>query len=340
MLINSQHNFSWITSGASNGIDLSRDAGAASILVCGNGSRYLLTNNIEMERMLAEQVQAGAFEPVEYPWQDERSSKALVMDKAKQLVAGEIACDESIENKIAECRYSLTEQERERFRELGRNASEAMMSTVNNISPGQTEIEMAETLRHEMACGGMSSIVTLVAADDRIARYRHPIPSANQWKKELLLVTCARRHGLVASLSRVITAGKPSDGLRQKTDSAAFVHASLLNATKCGASGRELYRTAQRAYEQCGYANEIDLHHQGGAAGYRTRDWVAHPASNESVKPYQAFAWNPSITGTKAEETVIVAGESVEIITAVPGQPSITTQIDGHEFHSPGIISI
>lgn len=339
VLINSQHNFSWITGGASNGIDLGRDAGAASILVCSNGRRYLLTNNIEMQRMVEEQVSISDFEPIEYHWRDEKASTAFVLDKAKQLVAGEIAGDTTLESQIAECRYSLTEPERARFRELGRDAGKAMTRTIENVSPGLSEIEIALVLRHEFAKDEIASIVTLVAADERIAKYRHPIPTVNRWDKELLLVICAKRHGLVASLSRVLTVGRPGDDLRQKTDAAAFVHASLLNATKCGAVGHELYAVAQVAYEQCGYGNEIDLHHQGGAAGYRTRDWVAHPASRESVQPYQAFAWNPSITGTKVEETCIV-DDGVEIITAVPGQPSITTLIDGHEYHSPGIISI
>ena len=62
-------------------------------------------------------------------------------------------------------------------------------------------------------------------------------------------------------------------------------------------------RSAAKAYAEKGFADEIDLHHQGGAAGYRTREWVAHPNANDVVRNDQAFAWNPSITGTKVEET-------------------------------------
>ena len=340
VLINGQHNFAWITGGASNGIDLSQGAGAASIMVCSTGKRFLLTNNIEMQRMLNEQLSGSDFEPVEYSWQDEKASSSYVIEKARQLVNGEVTTDTFIENKLAECRYSLTEAERERFRKLGRDASDAMVETVAQVSPGQSEIRIAERLRQELAARRIASIVTLVAADERIAKYRHPDPTDNVWGKELLLVTCAKRHGLIASLSRIVTVGEPGEDLKQKTEAAAFVHASLLNATKVGTTGRKLYATAQRAYEQSGHAGEIDLHHQGGSAGYRTRDWVAHPASGESVMMHQAFAWNPSITGTKVEETCIVGNDRVEIITAQPGQPTITTMIDGHEYHSPGIISI
>ena len=56
VLINSQHNFAWATAGANNGIDLSRENGAASIFIRNDGKKFILTNNIEMPRMLAEEV--------------------------------------------------------------------------------------------------------------------------------------------------------------------------------------------------------------------------------------------------------------------------------------------
>ncbi len=55
VLITSQHNFSWLTAGGSNGIDLTRESGAAAIFVRNDGKRYLLANRIEMPRLLAEE---------------------------------------------------------------------------------------------------------------------------------------------------------------------------------------------------------------------------------------------------------------------------------------------
>ena len=155
-----------------------------------------------------------------------------------------------------------------------------------------------------------------------------------------MLVTCARRGGLIASLSRIVCAGSVPDELRRRTDAVARVNARLLAATRPGAVGSELYAAAAAAYNEEGFEGEERLHHQGGACGYRTRDWVAHPASAETVQVEQAFAWNPSITGTKAEETCMASAEGVEILTTTPEWPHIPVRLDGREFPTPDVLAL
>lgn len=347
VLLNAQHNFSWITGGASNGIDLSRENGAASVLVRRDGQRFLLASNIEMPRMFSEEVSRDDFELVEYPWQDEKTSGDFLIEKARALTDQAMATDivihstaPTIEAKIAPCRYELTDDEIVRFRELGTDAGESIRDVVAKISPGETEIEIAAKMRAELGARNIASVVTLVAADERITKYRHSVPTDNRWRKTLLLVTCAKRNGLIASLSRIVCVGDVPSDLREKTEAAAFVNASLWNATRPGVSGAQLYQFAADAYASIGFADEIDKHHQGGAAGYKTREWVAHPKSAEIVQTNQAFAWNPSLTGTKVEETVIVTPNGVDVITTSPEMPAITTEIEGQKYRSPGIIEL
>ena len=89
-----------------------------------------------------------------------------------------------------------------------------------------------------------------------------------------------------------------------------------------------------RAYTDAGYGDDILRHHQGGAIGYRARDWVAHPQSQEVVEERQAFAWNPTVTGTKVEDTALVLGDRIEVITSTPDWPSI--DIEG-ELKASGV---
>lgn len=349
VLINAQHNFAWLSGGKSGGIDLSKENAACFLLIRNDGKRFILANNIEMSRFLTEEISAEDFEPVEFSWQEEKASGDFFIEKAKSLLSDNknLASDlflhnviRPIENLISRCRYSLTEAEIERYRELGNDAGRAVENAIQIINKGETEIEIARKTRNELAKFKINSVVTLVGADSRIEKFRHPIPTENRWKKVLLIVVCAKREGLITSLSRIVCVGAVSGELRRKTEASAYVFAKMLDATKTGTTGAEIYKITAEAYAEKGFAAEINLHHQGGATGYKTRDWVAHPQSKDEVFPNQAFAWNPSITGTKAEETALVLENEIEIITATPNFPSFSVEINGKTFHSPDILSL
>lgn len=349
VLLGSQHNFAWLTAGGSSGIDLSREQGACALLVRADGKRFVLASRIEMARLLEEELAGAGFEPAEFGWEEEKASPAFVADLASSLLEGGAGLGSDLpagpgvkvlEGAVARCRYQLTAAELARFRLLGRDAGEVVGEVARGLEPGETEAEVARRLCDALAARGMRSVVTLVAADERLSKFRHPLPTARRWERVLMLVTCARRGGLIASLSRIVCAGQAPDELRRRTLAAARVNARLLAATRPGALGSELYRTAADSYADEGFEGEERLHHQGGACGYRTRDWVAHPASREAVQLNQAFAWNPSVTGSKVEETCLASAAGVEILTTTPDWPQITVRLDGREYHSPDVLAL
>jgi Xaa-Pro dipeptidase len=351
VLINAQHNFSWLTAGSTNGIDMSREPGACALLVRLDGKRFVLANRIEMARILTEELAAGGdFEPVEFSWEEEKANPTFLADRARTLLNDgnvrlgsdlSLAPDVStVEGAIARCRYELTASEIERFRRLGTDAGQAIGGLMKSLTPGLSEREVAGRAANALAAYGIHAVVNLVAADERIGNYRHPVPTEKKWERVLMVVVCARRGGLIASLTRIVSAGPVSDDLRRRTLAAAKVNAQLLEATRPGATGGELYNVAARAYLAEGFAGEQHLHHQGGAAGYRTRDWVAHPLSEEQVHLHQAFAWNPSITGTKVEETTIVSVEGIETITSTTAWPQIAVRAGGREYLAPDVLTL
>ncbi|HEX8146477.1 MAG TPA: M24 family metallopeptidase [Pyrinomonadaceae bacterium] len=344
-----QPNFAWLTAGGDNGIDTSREQGACALVVGADGRRFVLASRIELARMLEEELAGADFEPVEFGWEEEKASPTFLADLAAKVVGGgaPLGSDlplspngRAIDGAVSRCRYQLTPPESERFGRLGRDAGEVLGEVARSLTPGVGENEVARRLGDALAARGMRSVVTLVAADERIAKFRHPVPTEKSWRRVVMLVTCARRQGLIASLSRIVCAGEVPEELRRRMNASARVNAKLLAATRPGAVGSELYRVAADAYAGEGFPGEERLHHQGGAAGYRTRDWVAHPASAETVEPNQAFAWNPTVTGSKAEETCIVSAEGVEVITQSPDWPQIPVRVGGREYLSPDVLSL
>lgn len=348
VLLGMQHNFAWITGGRANGVDLSREVGVATVLVAADGRRWLLANAIEMPRFLAEELPDGDFTPVEFPWAEPMAAPGFLMDRAREVLGGDapLVADwplsdlDVIEEEIARVRYRLTAPELDRFRALGRDAGEALGEVCRGLEPGMTEREVAQRTAAALGARGASAVVLLVAADDRIARFRHPLPTDRWWERGVMVVACARRAGLTVALTRIVWAGPAPDEVRRRTRAAAAVNARLLAATRPGRTGRELFAVAAQAYAELGFPGEERLHHQGGACGYLSRDWIAHPGCEEIVQDAQGFAWNPSITGTKVEETCVTQEDGVEVITATPGWPALDVEADGRGFAIPDVASL
>lgn len=349
ILINSQPNFAWLSAGGTNGIDRSRESGAGTLLIGRDGRRFVLANRIELARLMTEQLDGQGYEPVEFAWEDEKANPTLVTDLAYSLVGDELPLGSDLvpgstvrllDTEIAQARYKLTFAEIDRFRLLGNEAGKAIGKMARSLTPGLPEHEVATRAVQALAKIGADSIVTLVAADDRLRRFRHPVPTGLKWEKTLMIVVCARRGGLIASLTRIVCAGSVPEDLALRTRATAIVKAKLLSATRPGVSGADLYEVAARGYADAGFPGQEHLHHQGGATGYRTRDWVAHPTSTELVQDRQAFAWNPSITGSKVEETCIASEGGIEIITTSPDWPAIGVVDGDQEYLLPDTLSL
>jgi Xaa-Pro aminopeptidase len=348
VLINSQPNFAWLTAGGTNGVDSSRENGVATLFVRRDGKRFVLANRIELNRIISEELNGEEYEPLEFGWEEEKADSAIINKLANSVMTERIplGCDVPIgdakllEAAIARARFVLTPNEVDRFKRLGQDAGKAIGELAHSLEPGLTEREVARRAKDALAAIGADAVVNLVAADERLRRFRHPVPKDVPWKKVLMIVVCARRHGLIASLSRIVCAGSIPDDLRMRTHAAAHVNAELFAATKPGVTGRELYEVAANSYRAAGFPDEEKLHHQGGAAGYRTRDWVAHPKSAERVQANQAFAWNPSITGTKVEETMIAFEDHVEVITTTANWPSIPIEVQERAYVFPNVLSL
>ncbi len=349
VLLNTQPNFAWLSAGGTNGVDSSRDAGVATLFVRRDGKRFVLANKIEMARITTEELQGLGYEPIEFAWEEERANPELVAQLAQRLLAASavIGADYSagtgtrqIDAAISRERYQLTSEEIDRFRSLGADAGAAIGTMVRQLEPGLSEFEVARMAVHALAKVSATAVVTLVAGDQRLQRYRHPVPKNQIWKKVLMVVVCARRNGLITSLTRLVSAGKTTEDLRRHIQACAHVNAQLFAATRPGARGSKLYETAARGYQDAGFPGEEHLHHQGGAAGYRTRDWLAHPKCSEQVSERQAFAWNPSVTGAKVEETCLAFGDHVEIITASPGWPTISVKAGDQEYLLPDVLEL
>ena len=165
-----------------------------------------------------------------------------------------------------------------------------------------------------------------------------PRPPAGRRVSVMLAVAQRSATGSVVSLSSIVAAAPPADLEPRTRGGGVELFGRLLDATRPGATAADLYTVAADAYRAAGFPGEELKHHQGGAIGYRAREWVAHPRSQEAVAERQAFAWNPTITGTKVEDTALfVIDDRIDIITATPDWPSIPLGTPGRAVHASDI---
>jgi Xaa-Pro aminopeptidase len=243
-----------------------------------------------------------------------------------------------LRNEFARLRYSLLPDEVERYRRLGNDVADSFWEAAHLVHRGMTEHEMAAELSYRLTQRGISPLVLLAAADDRLSAYRHPLPSMNGLKSLALLSVCGRRHGLIVSASRLFSLGAVPGELRRRHRAVCEVSSWLMHHTVPGVKIADLFERLKERYRAVGFPDEWQLHHQGGATGYLVRDYRASPSSPEVVCSQQAFAWNPTIAGTKSEDTIIVTENGFEVLTADPRWPAVEVDLDGRIFHSPDIL--
>ena len=344
VFLNSVANFAWFSAGGDSHVENHSKFGVASFLVT-KSKRFLLTNNIEIERIITEQLTGveDLFEVVVYDWYDsDGGAEALLSITKYQVIAGDHS-NKSIKPlpfDFNHLRYRMSEGEVDRSRWLGKNTAEAVEAAARSIQPGMTEFEIEAIMSSEITRRGIQPVVLLVAGNDRNDKYRHPVPTMTQFTHFAKMVCCARKWGLITALTRCVFAGQTPQDLTAKQQAVAYVDSVYINATQPGNSVGKIIDAGKSAYEKTGFPNEWRLHHQGGAIGYEAREYLGTSNSADTVLCPQTFAWNPSIEGNKSEDTILVTDAGIEIMTETGNWPQLSFEVDGKAYCRPGILEI
>lgn len=340
ILLQRVSNIAWMTRGASTFVNTARSDAEASLVITGK-DQYLVTNNIEAVRLdKEERLVAEGWDFRVAPWYEKNSAISELTHGLKLGSDGLFPGALDLSDEITHLRANLTPTEGERFRILGQLCAEAMNAAVWSVRPGQTEYEIAGILSMEAEQRGVQATVNLIATDERIFKYRHPLPTTKKLARYAMLILCGRRQGLVCSITRLVHFGPLPEEVRCIAELVARVDAEMIAATRPGRSLKEIFGIAMQAYAQAGYPEEWRMHHQGGPVGYEPREYLATPTSTETVSVGQAYAWNPSITGAKSEDTFLVGERDNQIITAIPGWPVIQVEVNGQILERPAILVI
>jgi Xaa-Pro dipeptidase len=313
LLLSSPANFAWYTGGADNRVDHGDPVGVASVLLT-TDDVYILTNNIEAPRMREEQT--PEMEVVEHPWYEEPA--ALLRDLTGGASVGTDFPSTSgpdLSTEISPLRYVLDGDAIENYRDLGEDTVIAVSESAGSVSPDTDELEAAAELSAACLARGMFAPVLLAASERRLVRHRHPVPHGGPLGKQAMLVVCAERGGLFASVTRMIYFEEPDLQTARRQEACEEVLRRMREATREERTLAQTFEDCRRFYAEAGFPEGWRDHHQGGMTGYSSREIIATPGTQQEIRVGQSFAWNPSLEGAKAEETFVLGSDGPEILT-------------------------
>ena len=291
-------NLAWITGGGD--LLVHREGAPIAEAIATGDALVVVTNRIEAARLEAEELPPGVQVEV-VPWFEAGARPA----HARSLLGTRrVLADADVD--LSELRNPLLAVERARLAAIGEAASRALGDAASALDPGFSERAVAARMNGAIRAAGADLPVALVAGEGRLRHVRHPVPTDAPFGRVGLLVVCAQRFGLVASLSRQVAFGSVPEPVSAALVKVLRVEAAMLAATRPDVATETVLEAARAAYATEGVPNAWHDHHQGGPTGYLPRTWLAVPGERRPLRAGMAVAWNPSLPWAKSEDTFLV----------------------------------
>jgi hypothetical protein len=317
LLLTSHTALTWYLDGSRVHISLAGDP-IAALLVARDGD-HLMTFNNEAGRIAAEELPDGVTLH-EVPWYGQLPAAAAAI--SRELAHGEPLAEASVTAELRAARQSLLPAESARYARLSVDVAEAMTEVLSGARPGTTEFQLVAELAGRVVAAGAEPLVLLCNGSSR-SGFRHPLATHSAIGRRAMAVVCARRDGLVANATRWVRfdAGTPEElGAEARI---AAVEADIMDATVPRARLNSIFTEIQASYVRHGFgAEQWELHHQGGPAGYAGRDPRVTADTDDRVVTNQAFTWNPSGPGVKIEDTLQLTESGIKFLTVDPRWPA------------------
>lgn len=262
---------------------------------------------------------------------------------ALELAEGRAAADDpflgidDIHRHITRLHEPYTPQEMARYRQLAAECADIQATVAHWVKPGMTERQVLAHVWQLCLERGMEGHYMFVGADERIKRFRHPVPSDKPIERAVLIAPAVAKWGLLMSTSRLIYFGEPPEDIRRRFHAMATIQAALLAHTQIGTPLTALFDLIMNLYEQLGYAEERYNHFHGGPVGY----WAGYTERmrdpHEAVKPNMAFLFYLTVAGVHCEELMLVDDRKTEIVSVDPHWPRLEIAFEGQRIAVPDI---
>jgi len=306
-----------------------------------SGKIFVAGPENEMQQILERDFTGLEVEHYTYPWHSDERKEITSQWTENGRIGSDVLMPNtvSVADDLELLRSTLTDAEQNRYRELGCACARILTEVLRDAAPGMTEADIAGMVAGKLLPEGIVPEVLLVGSDERLEKFRHPHTTLKKVQRYVMINLTARRWGLYLSLTRARYFGKLPEELARKQQAAAQVDSIMLSLSKPGVSLAELYAVAEDAYALAGYPGEEKRHHQGGTTGYRGRERRAKQGETWQLMANQAIAFNPTVRGTKSEDTALVRQDKPEILSRDSSWHFLDIYTNGCVFSRPAIMA-
>jgi hypothetical protein len=337
LLVLDDANFAWLTAGASARGIFDPDA-RPGLYLSGEG-RWLLSSNVDTQRLFDEEIDGLGFQLKEWPWYWSRAQLLGDLCQGRNVAADQpLGSCKLVADRLRKQRRTLSAYEQACQQALGQIVSHALEATGRTLAQGETEREVAGQLSHRLMHRGATPLVVSVFADGRSRAYRQAGYTATPIQHYGILSVAARKYGLCARASRTVVFGQPDAALRKEHDAACKVSAAYVAGSWPDSVPRQLLASGQRIYQLAGAEHEWALCPQGHFTG---RALVEHMLTlrDEEVLPNNcAIAWQASVGAALSCDTYLVSDEGPQALTPTENWPLKRIRIQGAEFVRPDLL--
>lgn len=336
VVLTTQGSLAWIGAGLTNRVLRDRQEGLVWAVVTPEGLDLIAWDTEQVRLETEESILDLGFRPHYVAWPaDDRTTIVRDLAPAGRIGSDEPGWDLDCSVEIRLLRSHLSDDECGRLRVLSARVTADLEQVLREVHPGVTERELAASIAGRLEATGATPLVLLVGTGDRLAAFRHWVPTSEPIDRAVVATVAAACRGLVTVVTRTVWFGVDEE-TRVRQDRVMTVAAAAAAASRVGASWGSALEEAAATYGALGHPGEWRRHFQGGAVGYDTREFSPGPSREPNLWSWhlisagQAFAWNPTLPGVKSEDTYLVSPEGPELLTCTEAWP--TVPIDRHDI--------
>jgi Xaa-Pro dipeptidase len=278
--------------------------------------RWLVCGNVDTHRVFDEELDGLGFQLKEWQWTTGRANllgelivgKTVAVDRP---YPGLPLINERLRHEIR----PLTQFEFEQMQVLGRALAHALEASAKDLSPGETEADVAGEIAHRLMRRGATAEMVSVIADDRATVYRRSGFTTTPITHACTLQATASMHGLHATASRTVHIGPAAPGFRDAFDTACKLSAIYRSMSKPEESIATAGEAGKWLLANTPYEFEWRLSQPGFGTGRLHAEELRRMGQDEPFGAGQSVVWQARIGPAAVVDTVVVSPDGPFAVT-------------------------